>query len=129
MTRVLLTVYARGGAPTGRVPVCASDETSRGVRCHRLSGSALGVVRERGLVLMFGCCARSCLQHVGEDADFPAVEGAEGAWLGHPGGLLGDFFPYQVSAAQKDFLFFSFFPPPAGRYHSPGMGTLSTDPL
>ena len=102
--------------------MCASDEMSRGVRCHRLSGSALGVVKERRLVLMFGCCTRSCLQHVGED--FPSVEGAVVAWLGHPGGFLGDFFPYQVSVVQKDLLF-----SPAGRYCSPGDGETQHGPI
>lgn len=81
--------------------VCTSDGISMGVCCHMLSGSVLGVMKERRFVLMFGCCTRSCSEHVGEDVHFQLSRGWCDGMFGDTGGLLTYFFPYQVSTAQK----------------------------
>lgn len=40
-----------------------------------------GVVKERRFVLMFGCCARSWLEHVGEDVHFQFCGGQCGGMV------------------------------------------------
>lgn len=70
---------------------------------------------------MFGCCTRSCLEHVGEE-HFQLVEGDAVAQFGQGGGSLlfpasGFYRPEGLGSS-----------PHLGGIMPPGMGKLSVDP-